>query len=87
MVGLMTIVVLIVQSCTRYFIRRTTDKLSINMRSETFKTLVKQPIQFFDAKANSIGSLVGMLASDIRHLNGNSVEYYILVLQGVSALI
>ena len=87
MVGSMTIAVLIVQSCTRYFIRRTTDKLSINMRSETFKTLVKQPIQFFDAKANSIGSLVGMLASDIRHLNGNSVEYYILVLQGVSALI
>ena len=86
--GSMTVAVLIVQTCARYFfLRRTTDKLSINMRSETFKTLVKQPIQFFDAKSNSIGSLVGMLASDIRHLNGNSVEYYLLTLQGISALI
>ena len=84
--GSMAIGALVVQTCARYFLRRTTDILSINMRSETFKTLVKQPIQFFDSKSNSIGSFVGMLASDIRYLNGNSVEYYLIVFQGISAL-
>ena len=69
------------------FLRRTTDLLSINVRFETFKTLIKQPIQFFDSKLNSIESLIRMLASDIRNLNGNSVEYYLLVVQGVFALI
>ena len=83
----MTVGALVVQTCARYFLRRTTDILSINMRSETFKTLVKQPVQFFDAKNNSIGSLVGMLASDIRYLNGNSVEYYIIIFQGMSAIL
>ena len=85
--GSMTVAVLIVQTMARYYLRRTTDLLSINMRSETFKTLIKQPIQFFDSKINSIESLIKMLASDIRHLNGNSVEYYLLVVQGVAALI
>ena len=85
--GSMTVGALVIQTVARYYLRRTTDILSINMRSETFKTLVKQPIQFFDAKSNSIGSLVGMLASDIRYLNGNSVEYYFIILQGMSALL
>ena len=79
----MTVGALVVQTIARYYLRRTTDILSINIRSETFKTLVKQLIQFFDAKSNSIGSLVGMLASDIRYLNGSSVEYYLLFLQGI----
>lgn len=85
--GSMIVGVLIVQTITKILIRKTTDKLSINMRSESFRTLIKQPVQFFDAKSNSIGSLVGMLASDIRYLNGNSFEIYLLVLQGLSALV
>ena len=86
-IGSMTISVLVFQTEARYYSRRTTDLLSIKMRSETFKTLIKQPVQFFDSKNNSIESLIRILASDIRYLNGNSVEYYLLIVQGISALI
>ena len=80
-------VVLVVYTWSKYFIRRVTDKLTINMRAKAFTTLVNQPIQFFDSKSNSIGSLVGMLSSDIRHLNGASVEIYLLVFQGIAGMI
>ena len=42
-----TVFVLVVHSFSKYFLRRITDKLSINLRSQTFRTLIKQPIQFF----------------------------------------
>lgn len=79
--------VIALHSLTKYLIRRTTDRLSVTLRSQTFRTLIKQPIQFFDSKSNSIGSLVGMLSSDIRHLNGASFEIYFLVVHGMSGAI
>ena len=75
------------QSISKFLLRWVTNKLSINLRSQTFRTLIKQPIEFFDSKLNSIGSLVGVLSSDIRDLNGASIEIYMLVLQGFAGIV
>ena len=44
--------VIVLHSLTKYLIRRNTDKLYVTLRSQTFRTLIKQPIQFFDSKSN-----------------------------------
>ena len=83
----LAIIVFIVQSFSKYFFRRLWDSLTLLLRSNTYKSLVNQSIEFFDKSENSTGNIVSTLSSEIRHLNGASIALYILWIQGIAALL
>lgn len=58
-----------------------------DIRAKCYETLIYQPIEFYDQKENATGNLTGVLAADIKTLNGASVENYLYVIQGFSGIV
>ena len=56
------------------------------IRYETYSTILRKPIDYFDNKKNSTGIITNVLGSDVRNLNGASAESYILIFQGFAGL-
>ena len=45
------------------------DRLSKRVRSQSFKTILKQEVSFFDREENSLGNLVLCLVDDPSNIN------------------
>ena len=81
------IISIITQVFTRFCLYFLTSGMTVLIRKETYKSILDKPIEFFDNKQNSIGYLTGVLSTEVRDLNGASVEMYILLYQGIVWLI
>jgi len=57
------------------------------LRLKLYGNMVRQPAQFFDKEQNSSGNLVGILADEIRQINGASFELYAFFVQGIIGMI
>ena len=64
-----------------------TQNMMQDVRINTYDKMIYQPIEFFDKRENATGNLTGVLSSDMKTLNGASVENYLIVLQGFVGLI
>ena len=83
----MAITALFVQWFTRACMAVLTQNMMHDLRIDTYDNLIHQPIEFFDRTENATGNLTGVLAADMKTLNGASVENYFLVLQAFAGLI
>ena len=77
----------IIQWFNRACLAVLTQNMMHDVRIDTYDKMIYQPIEFFDKKENATGNLTGVLAADMKTLNGASVENYILTLQGFIGLI
>lgn len=82
---LITIGVGVVHTTAKYSLRMATDNMTNNLRSKTFSSIIKQPIEFFDNKDNSTSNLASVLSVQMQRINGASVDNYVRLLQGLVA--
>ena len=75
--------VLVLQAVSRYSLQILSFSMTKLVRKNLYKSMINQPIYFYDEKENSTGQLTGILASDSRVVNGASIELYILLYQGL----
>ena len=78
---------LIIQWFSRACMAVLTQNMMQDVRINTYDKMIYQPIEFFDKRENATGNLTGVLSSDMKTLNGASVENYLIVLQGFVGLI
>jgi len=67
------------QMFTRAMLHIVNSNLIENVRSSVYDRLIHQPMEFYDNKNNSVGSLTAILASNVRELNGASIEIYVFM--------
>ena len=71
------------QVITRFCIWYLTSGMILNIRHSLFSSMINKWISYFDNLNNSVGKLIGILAIDVKDLNGASVELYIFMYQGI----
>ena len=86
-IAAMGIGALIIQWFNRACMAVLTQNMMQDVRINTYDKMIYQPIEFFDKRENATGNLTGVLSSDMKTLNGASVENYLIVLQGFAGLI
>ena len=67
------------QMMTRGLLHIVNSNLIETVRSNVYSTLVNQPMEFYDNKNHAVGNLTAILASNIRELNGASIEMYLFL--------
>ena len=78
---------MMVQWVTRGCMAMMTQNMMKDVRTEAYDNLIHQPIEFYDKKENATGNLTGILAADMKTMNGAAVENYLLILQGFTGII
>ena len=72
-------IMFVLQMATRGLLHIVNSNLIRTARSKVYNTLVNQPMEFYDNKTNAVGNLTALLASNIRELNGASIEIYVFL--------
>ena len=81
------ILVLIIELINKLCMHYLSSKLTLQLRKDLYDRIIKQPIEFFNSRSLSTGNLTGMLAQEIKAINASTVQRYLLLLQGLFALI
>lgn len=79
--------IFIIQTIGRFCMYYIASKMVRTLRSQVYSSLIRQPIEYFNAKENSPGNLTGVLAKEIRTVNPVSVDMYVLLFQGFIGMI
>jgi ABC-type multidrug transport system fused ATPase/permease subunit len=67
---------------SKWYTFRFANRLVQTVRSMVYKSLIRQPIEFFTDKNHSVGNLMNILSSDIKSLNSRVFESYAMVFYG-----
>lgn len=73
---------MVCKGLSKWYTFRFSNRLVQTVRSLVYKSLVRQPIEFFVDKNHSVGNLMNILSSDIKSLNSRVFESYAMVLYG-----
>ena len=82
-----SIIIWSMQVVTRFWIWYLTSGMILNIRNSLFSSMINKWISYFDNPNNSVGKLIGILAIDVKDLNGASVELYIFMYQGIVCIV
>ena len=83
----MCVIMFLVQMLTRAALHVVNSNLIENVRSTLYDTLIHQPLQFYDEKDHNIGNLTAILSSNVRELNGASIEIYVFLYGACAGMI
>ena len=75
------------QMMTRGLLHIVNSNLIENVRSNVYTTLVNQPMEFYDNKNHAVGNLTAILASNVRELNGASIEVYVFLYGSIAGML
>lgn len=83
----MCAIMFVVQMLTRAALHVVNSNLIETVRSTLYDTLIHQPLEFYDQKDHNIGNLTAILSSNVRELNGASIEIYVFMYGACAGMI
>lgn len=83
----MAFIAMCIQWFTRYCMAELTQNMMKDVRTDAYGNLIRQPVAFYDRKENATGNLTGILASDMKTMNGAAFENYLRIFQGFSGIV
>ena len=82
--GLAGLITTVVQSIIFTYIG---EKMTKQLRLETYRKMLKMPIPWFDKPDNSPGSIATHLSTDCHVVNGLTTFYIVIIIQATTSLI
>jgi len=58
-----------------------------SVRKDLNSAILNRPLSFFNEKGHSTGDLIGTLSEDVKEINTNTLELYLLIINGIVGLI
>lgn len=83
----MCVIMFLAQMLTRAALHVINSNLIESIRSNLYDKLINQPLEFYDNKDHNIGNLTAILSSNVRELNGASIEIYVFMYGAVAGMI
>ena len=81
------IIAFVSQFVNRFIIHKMSQKCLTKIRKKLNESILSRPLKFFNEEGNSSGELTAILSEDVQEINTNTLELYLLILQGFVGLL